>query len=212
MRTPRSILKLAVPLTLSFAASLSAQELLKLDQFDDGDDDGWYTNGPDATVSVASNDGTDCAPDSDSLLATQTAPQASSSRTFLAACVNGIVAGQTYTVGGLLRFPTGQTATGSALFELDFVANFGCSGTLLDIVFSVPTVPTTLAGNWIPSAGSGVAPAGANSAQIRVELEKVQAGDSLAVRVDSVYLTLGEYVFAEDQEIGNPCRWTETNP
>jgi hypothetical protein len=69
-------------------------------------------------------------------------------------------------------------------------------------------------GVWVRTAHSGyIAPAGAQSAQLRVVLFKEDAGDVLSLRYDGVYLVQGGgHLFGDGFEAGSRCHWSAAVP
>jgi hypothetical protein len=148
-RSPGAPILLAPALALALllaghAARLSAQNLLVDPGFDTGLN-GWQL------TPQASWDG--------ALDANGSASSGSAQGTFDAAQVTGfyyvvsqcvpLAAGSTYTMGGEIYIPAGNTTTGSAFFHAIFYPTADCSG--IPPPAFIPTPPVTAVGAWTPS-------------------------------------------------------------
>ena len=102
-------------------------------------------------------------------------------------CVTAITAGGSYTFGGSVRLPTGQSRTGDLQIGLRWRAGSNCSGS---VVGSQPRVSHAAPGNaWVYLTSQVfVAPAGVASADFIAFPSKVEAGGSLAGHFDLLFL------------------------
>jgi hypothetical protein len=198
--------------TLAFlAGSLAAQPLLPDGEFD-GTLGSWHTNDPQGSIVLGTLDAGLCGPGSVSGRAESASSTAGYLGQFFPDCISPVVAGQTYSFGGMIRFLTGQVATGNSQFSAVWTDAPDCAGLVTGVDYSAPLVTTALAGNWVPSRTVEVAPAGSQSVHLRLRVVKDGAGGALATRFDSVYFAAGNYIFAEGFEVGSTCRWSLTSP
>ncbi len=193
------------------AGTLAAQPLLPDGEFDGGVGS-WHTNDPQGSISLGALDATGCAPASVSGRADSAAPTAGYLGQFYPDCIWPITAGQTYSFGGFIHFLTGQVATGTSRFTVVWSDGPNCGGLATGIDYSAPEITTALAGTWVPTRTVEVAPAGSQSAHLRLRVVKAGAGGSLAALFDSVYFAAGDLLFAENFEIDSTCRWSLTSP
>jgi len=104
-------------------------------------------------------------------------------------------AGQKLTWGGYLRFREGEATIGNASTHLSFFDGPNCSGAALLGIGGDQFEPTDGRGVWIdssfgtPSVGE-VAPAGTESASLNVRILKTNAGGSLTVNADKLFVAL----------------------
>lgn len=105
-------------------------------------------------------------------------------------------AGQKLTWGGYLRFREGQATVGNASTHLSFFDGPSCTGAALLGIGGYQYTPTTHGrGVWIdsgfgtPSVGK-VAPAGTRSVSLNVRVLKSNAGASLTVNADKLFVAL----------------------
>ena len=192
---------------LALAAGAGAQPILFRDEFD-LNADGWEAADPDSLVLWEDVDAGACAPDSGAALATHGGAAAGSGRNFVPLdCVGPIVAGASYSMGAALRFPAGQSRTGSARMEVVWTTGGDCTGTVAGVTF-LPEVSSVPGGTWLHTSTTPVpAPAGAQGASLRIRAEKNEAGGALDLQFDRVYLARRHLLFVDGFEPGSTCRW-----
>jgi len=127
--------------------------------------------------------------------------------TAIFACVDGIVGGQSYDLGGWVWIPSGQASTGSAKLGLYWHEGSGCTGNL---TVGGQTPYTQLPGGWVPLAHFGqVAPLGTQSAQLAAYNIKTSPGvGPFVVHHDGVYLGIFGGIFADGFESGGTGHWS----
>jgi hypothetical protein len=191
------------------APGLMAQNLVVNPEFDI-DTDTWEVFGNVSSLEWDTIDHDSCGDASGSALGTSLNALGDYTQPF-ATCVSGIVPGVTYSFGADLRFPTGQTTTGSAVIRpvwYDGVPN--CEGlSIPGGEYSEPVLTTVTPGIWVRSSRDGItAPPGALNLQLRVQLTKDQPQD-LALRFDGVYvLPTSGALFVDGFETDSTCRWS----
>jgi hypothetical protein len=193
--------------------AIGSQNLVANGQFD-LDIDGWSVVSPQISdLEWDDFDATSCGPLSGSALATNFSIVASGSAAF-AYCVPGVVAGETYSFGGRLRFPTGQAQTGYGKILLLWAEQEDCLGNVLGTVGSDVNVLSETAGTWVRTRNDAVvAPAGSQAAIVRVFLLKDSHTGALDMFFDSVYLVPEPgYLFADSFENDSLCRWSAEVP
>lgn len=126
-------------------------------------------------------------------------------------CVDGVVAGQSYDLGGMIRIPTGQAGVGSAYFGFYWYSGPGCSGTQT-WADATPWISTT--DNWIPlTRWNIVAPPGTQSAWVGNFNAKSSAGtDPYLSYHDGVYFGVFGGIFADGFETGSAYEWSAIAP
>lgn len=124
-------------------------------------------------------------------------------------CANGISEGFRYQVGAEVYIPGGQTETGWADILIQWHADAACSEFIS--LANTTSVPTTSPDTWLPVSGSFVAPAGSQSARIRLSVRKQEDGGSLAAHFDNVFLEPAP-IFTDDFESGDTAAWSQTVP
>lgn len=127
--------------------------------------------------------------------------------TAIFACVDGIVGGQSYDLGGLVWIPSGQPSTGSAKLGLYWHDGPGCTGNL---TVGGQTPYAQLPDGWVPLAHFGqVAPPGTQSAQVTAYNIKTSPGTGpFVVHHDSVYLGIFGGIFADGFESAGTGNWS----
>lgn len=126
-------------------------------------------------------------------------------------CVDGIVAGQRYDLGGMIAIPTVQSGDGSAGFGVYWRDGVGCSGAQSDGGTS-PYITET--DTWIHIGKWNLeAPPGAQSAQVGIYNQKTSLGtDPFLSYHDGVYFGVFGGVFADGFETGSAGEWNNTAP
>lgn len=99
-------------------------------------------------------------------------------------CVSGLTPGATYDSGGRIRYPSGQAGAGTARVAVTFFGSAGCTGTLLGDLY-VPVVPPP-SDAWTLRTNSGVAPAGAVSAIVRLYMVKGATAPAFSASFDAI--------------------------
>jgi len=124
-------------------------------------------------------------------------------------CVDGVVGGQSYDLGGWAWVPTGQTGYGSASYGLYWRSGPGCGGTQT-WVGQTPTVHVS--NGWVPLAMFGlVAPPGTQSAQVDIGNNKVSPGtDPYVSYHDGIFFGSYGGIFADGFESGATNIWSTT--
>lgn len=90
--------------------------------------------------------------------------------------------GATYDVAATLRLPPGQPVTGSVRVVVYWSSGSDCTGFLSGVTALLHDAP----GGWVPLAASVVAPAGAHSARVRLNIHNTTGGATLVGHVDDV--------------------------
>lgn len=121
-------------------------------------------------------------------------------------CTNGILEASGYTISAETLVPSGQSESGLVNLVVFWYAEPGCSS-LLDLAIS-SSVLTSTPDVWLPATGWMTAPAGSQSARIRLNVLKVADTGSLAAHFDNV--SFAAAVFADDFESGDTSAWSET--
>jgi hypothetical protein len=215
MRPP---LARSLALTITLGAFDSPCSSAPPNLVDDGEFDGeesvdaWTLRTPSISeVAWTSTDASGCGDLSGSALAANTAAPASATTAF-DYCVDGILEGNVYSFGGLLRFPEDQATTGHAQVELAWLPLAGCFGESIDKVI-LETLESTETGWHRRRHGSADAPQDAISARLSVVLAKDQSAGSLDVRFDRFYMVdQPGFLFADEFELGSTCRWSLESP
>jgi len=124
-------------------------------------------------------------------------------------CVDGVVGGQSYDLGGMLRIPTGQVGGGFAYFGLYWYDGVGCVGTQT-WVGGTPFVTTS--NIWTPHAKWGlIAPVGTQSAWVGIFNNKTSPGtDPFVSYHDGIYFGVYGGIFADGFESGATNIWFST--
>lgn len=206
-------LPLVTALALAAAPGARAQNLLPNGEFD-VDTLAWFTAGSGSTIAWTGIDHSGCPPSVSGALLQTNASTAAATARGSAACVTDIVGNATYSFGVDLRFPTGQTRTGSAEVVVVWFETPDCTGLSGSTSSGGPPVSTATAGNWVPVRNdAATAPAEAISASFSVRLLKNEAGGSLALTYDGAFLADGVILlFNDDFERQSSCHWSATIP
>jgi len=129
--------------------------------------------------------------------------------TLTSACALGIALDTTYEAWADFEFIDATSC--SVALDIDYFSSADCSGAPL-VHYAMPQYPSSGANGWFQLVDDALpAPPTALSVAVRVRFIKDFAADAQAnVIVDRVRLAPLGLVFAEDQEIGSSCRWSET--
>lgn len=129
----------------------------------------------------------------------------------IVACVDGVVGGQSYDLGGMIMIPSGQAGSGGAGYGLYWREGAGCSGSQSVGGYSPYIVESDV---WVHLTLWGlVAPAGTQSAEVMLLNNKTSAGtDPYLSYHDGVYFGLFGGVFADGFETGSTYEWSATAP
>ncbi len=124
-------------------------------------------------------------------------------------CIDGVVPGQVYDLGGMLRVPTGQTGIGFAYIGFYWYDAPGCAGTQT-WAGGTPWVATS--DDWVSVTMWGnVAPPGTQSAWVTLASNKSSAGtDAYLSYYDNVYFEVFGRIFADGFESGDTSLWLTT--
>jgi len=99
-------------------------------------------------------------------------------------CAGAVVPGDSYSWGGKIRFPTGQTRTGSAQIGLRFYTGANCSGSS-DVQPRLGV--ETPSDSFVARAASATVPGGAASVEFVAFPSKVEAGGELVAFFDDLF-------------------------
>lgn len=114
-------------------------------------------------------------------------------------CVR-VQGGAGYEYGGQVRMPSGpgQSLTGRGSIAVRWASDTDCASFLGGSVGTGGAIAAF--DTWIERGASTTAPIDAQSVQLRLLVSKVEAGGSLFVQFDAVYLVPQDAVFAGDFE------------
>jgi hypothetical protein len=121
-------------------------------------------------------------------------------------CVVGVVEGGAYEVAAEVYIPGAQSETGWADLLVQWYSDAGCKD-FLDLATTSRVLSST-PDAWLPVNGSLVAPAGSQSANVRLSVRKQQDTGSLAAHFDNV--VFAPVIFSDDFESGTTCLWSAT--
>jgi len=126
-------------------------------------------------------------------------------------CVDGIVAGQRYDLGGMIAIPSGQSGGGSAGFGFYWLDGTGCSGTQ---TWGGSTPYVVVSDTWIHLGLWNLeAPSGAQSVQVAIFNEKTSSGTNPFVsHHDGIYFGVFGGIFTDGFETGITYEWSEAVP
>jgi hypothetical protein len=129
-------------------------------------------------------------------------------------CVPGIVAGQEYTFGAYLRFPSGQAQTGYSHVRVNFMEQADCHGEVVGLPTNSANLTSSTTDAWIwRGVDSAVAPSGANGARVSVILIKDSHTSQLDLHYDRAFFGAGHgYLFGDGFESDSTCRWDLVSP
>lgn len=199
-------------MALAPASAARAQNILPSGEFDT-DVLPWITAGQ-ASLGWAAVDHSGCSSTiSGTAQATNFSTGAAQERGF-AACTGGIVAGDTYSFGADLRFPTSQASTGEAHIVALWFTNATCSGLSSNTADGDITVTTASAGSWVRVRNDGaLAPANTHSVSFSVRLLKNEAAGTLNLDFDGAYLSpTPGFQFGDGFDRQSTCHWTAAVP
>jgi hypothetical protein len=127
-----------------------------------------------------------------------------------AQCIDGLVGDWLYDVSAEFYIPSGQVETGHAYLLVQFYTGTGCSSFIgfadTDPVFSTTTDV------WVARTRRVWAPAGTQSARLRLSVWKNEAGGSLDAHFDNVGFESAALVFIDGFESGDVSAWTWSTP
>jgi len=106
-------------------------------------------------------------------------------------CAGAVVPGDAYSWGGKIRFPTGQSRTGSAYLGLRFKKGPNCAG---DDVEQPRLGLFTPNDSFMPFSQNAIVPAGSASVEFVVFPSKVEAGGELVAFFDDLFFNAGPCV------------------
>jgi len=128
-------------------------------------------------------------------------------------CVRFTQAGETYSFGSDLRFPSTQAPTGTATLSVTWLDSDDCSGFTRFLPVAAGVLSTDVTDSWTHVANDlVVAPTGTNSASLFVRLVKNEAGGELVVDIDGAYFVHASgYIFGDGFERQSICHWSATS-
>ena len=191
-------------LALLMGSGDSHAQLLSNIQFDT-DVSGW-TAGAKATVEWDPLDA-DASLTSGSALVTNISDTAGDS-TGARQCAGGINEAMTYQVGAKVYIPSGQTETGWADILVQWYSDATCTDFIG--VANTSSVQTATPDTWLPVSGLLQAPAGSQSARVRLSVRKQEDAGSLAAHFDKVVLEPVPLIFSDGFESGDTSAWSST--
>ena len=123
-------------------------------------------------------------------------------------CVDSISPSQSYSVSADVLFLAPGAKDGRISVALTFYSDPGCTGTALNGHFG--GVATENVTGWQHKAGGPATPdAGAESVRVRTDaVQLVGSAPAFEAVVDNVLLTEAYWIFSEDFEAGDVCRWS----
>jgi hypothetical protein len=147
---------------------------------------------------------------SGSALATSN-PAANAGTAEYRACLGPVVPGAEYWIGGEIRFPS-SAVDGHAHLTLSFLTGAGCTG-LFDTHLFAGSALSSVSGWQTVAAGPAVPLAGAQSVLLRLLLVQTTGSQpQIAAQFDELRVTIANWIFAEDVELGEACRWDSEPP
>ena len=185
----------------------SSTNRLSNGEFDDADGvAGWSTLTPSFAALQADTEDSDLCPASGTMRLSNSELSTSSATAHFAFCTPNVTAGEVLRLSARFRFFPGTASSATAVVY--WYEEAVCSGFILDIQ-STNTVLSVDA-NWQEVVSSALTvPATTHGALVRIHLVKNDEEDPAAqMLVDRVRLAPQALLFAEDFEIGDPCRWS----
>jgi len=168
---------------------------------------GWTTLTPSIGALQPDTEDFDLCPASGSMRLSNADLETPSANAVFVFCTSNVTAGEVLRLGARFRFPAGTPAS-SATAVVYWYEEAVCSGFILDI----QSTNTVLSGdaNWHEAVSSALTvPATTHGALIRIHLVKsLEESPVVQVLVDRVRLAPQALLFAEDFEVGDPCRWS----
>lgn len=120
-------------------------------------------------------------------------------------CASGISEAITYEVGARIYIPGSQTETGRADILVQWYSDMSCTDFISTA--SSSSVQTTTPDEWLPVSGLLQAPAGCQSARVRLSVRKEEDSGSLAAHFDNV-IFVSTLIFADGFESGDTSAWS----
>jgi hypothetical protein len=129
-------------------------------------------------------------------------------------CVPGIVVGETYSLAAWLRFPSGQTQSGHAYVQIQFMEQEDCLGETASVPSNSSQLQSGNSDVWVRrQVESAIAPAGATAARVGITLSKDSHTGNLDLHFDRLYFGPGPgIVFQDGFETDSLCRWSAEAP
>ena len=126
-------------------------------------------------------------------------------------CLGAVATAESYKISGEFLFLS-SAVSGRAYMNISFFDGPDCTGAHTNGVASGYALSDVV--GWQHVDGGPVTPDPTTlSASLTVRLVQfVGADPAIEVRFDEIRVTRTEWVFAEDLEIGEPCRWTQVVP
>jgi len=177
---------------------------------------GWTAHsGGYSTVDVGTFDADGCTGQglgSGSAKGTNTANSDFAGASFYWTCIEGPPVGEPFALATAFYFDN-HTVPGNASTVINFYDTAGCSGTDVGGGLNSGGIVSTAIGWQRVRNNTGVVPVGAASARVWVLLIKTLGADSsLTVYFDDVQLLNPSWIYAEDFEIADTCRWSVALP
>ena len=204
MRYPRALSTGFVFLLLA-SIPVSADNLVASGQFDEPIDvDAWSvsTKAGEASISFEpAPDVANCERSGSALLSTMASGEQDVE---YSACAGDIVGGDTYAIGLDLFFPTGESAA-QLRWGVTWYDGPDCTG---NVIYDASAGPASYEPDWqtvefwvstFPETASG---------RVQIWVTSVDAGESLPLNVDRVFIRPAADVFADGFEMGEACRWS----
>jgi hypothetical protein len=164
---PAAVLVAAI-LTATRVSGASAPVPL-LETFDAGVTDWTFLGGVPGTIAwLPSNHAGPAG--SGSAAITNTARSGTTQTVFLR-CATGLAGAGQYAIGGFILIPAGQSRHGGGELGIDFFDNATCTGAAIENL-QTNTFVTSSNGGWAPVLARVQAPAGTQSAALRLSVEK----------------------------------------
>jgi hypothetical protein len=209
MTTPRTLFALWLLAVPTFA---QPGNLLTVGRFDSAAEVAdWEVMSPQYSgLSFEATADADQCDGSGSALATSN-PAANAGTAEYRACVGPVVPGAAYWIGGEVRFPS-SAVDGTANLTLSFLTGAGCTG-LFDTHLASGYALSNVGGWQRVGGGPSVPLAGAQSVMLRLLLTQTTGSQpQIAAQFDELRVTTTDWIFAEDVEIGEACRWDSEPP
>lgn len=195
-----------------FVSAAGAQNLAPNGEFD-VDVSTWFTSPADAQLNWLPDDHSGCPAGISGAAAASNGASSADQGLGYGVCVRFTQAGETYSFGSDLRFPSAQASTGTATLSVIWLDSDDCSGFTRFQPVAAGVLSTDAGDGWTHVANDlVVAPADTNSASLFVRLVKNEAGGQLVVDIDGAYFVRGSgYIFGDGFERQSICHWSATS-
>ena len=126
-------------------------------------------------------------------------------------CLGAVSTAESFTISGELLFLS-SAVEGHANLTLTFWDGPNCTGDYTNGLFAGYAVSDVTGWQHVEAGPVSPDPA-SQSAMMRVLLTQIVGSQpAIEVRFDEIRVTLSDWVFAEDLEIGETCRWSQAVP